>query len=207
MQGSWHHLALRWHRTGGFARRSRRCRSRGRAGLSANDHHAARRHVSAHEAYQDWSKTGRWRTRATDSDVWCRRRVLRRPASRTATTTGVHSRAEERHPRLDEGARSRSPMFDRVERTVMAELLLDVRPRGLTIDPELAIATWRPRLLGAVGRVLPKTRDFGGAVGSTRRPCSTLPKGHATQAKAMLHDRGPRWCGPRREARPNAVPT
>ena len=68
------------------------------------------------------------------------------------------------------------------------ELLLDVRARGLTIDPELAIGDGGLGFWGAVRKVLPKTREQRCWVHKTANVLNKLPKGVQPKAKAMLHD-------------------
>ena len=68
------------------------------------------------------------------------------------------------------------------------ELLLDVRARGLTIDPELAIGDGGLGFWGAVRKVFPKTREQRCWVHKTANVLNKLPKGVQPKAKAMLHD-------------------
>ena len=68
------------------------------------------------------------------------------------------------------------------------ELLLDVRARGLTIDPELAIGDGGLGFWGAVRKVFPKTREQRCWVHKTATVLNKLPKGVQPKAKAMLHD-------------------
>ena len=68
------------------------------------------------------------------------------------------------------------------------ELLLDVRDRGLTIDPDLAIGDGGLGVWGAVRKVFPKTREQRCWVHKTANVLNKLPKGVQAKAKAMLHD-------------------
>ena len=65
---------------------------------------------------------------------------------------------------------------------------LDVRARGLTIDPELAIGDGGLGFWGAVRKVFPKTREQRCWVHKTANVLNKLPKGVQPKAKAMLHD-------------------
>ena len=68
------------------------------------------------------------------------------------------------------------------------ELLLDVRPRGLTIDPELAIGDGGLGFWGAVRNVCPQTREQRCWVHKTANVLNKLPTGVQPKAKAMLYD-------------------
>ena len=68
------------------------------------------------------------------------------------------------------------------------ELLLDVRHRGLTIDPELAIGDGGLGFWGAVRKVFPQTREQRCWVHKTANVLNTLPTGVQPKAKAMLYD-------------------
>ena len=68
------------------------------------------------------------------------------------------------------------------------ELLLDVRHRGLTIDPELAIGDGGLGFWGAVRKVCPQTREQRCWVHKTANVLNTLPTGVQPKAKAMLYD-------------------
>ena len=68
------------------------------------------------------------------------------------------------------------------------ELLLDVRHRGLTIDPELAIGDGGLGCWGAVRKVFPQTREQRYWVHKTANVLNKLPTGVQPQAKAMLYD-------------------
>ena len=68
------------------------------------------------------------------------------------------------------------------------ELLLDVRHRGLTIDPELAIGDGGLGFWGAVRNVFPQTREQRCWVHKTANVLNTLPTGVQPKAKAMLYD-------------------
>ena len=106
-----------------------------------------------------------------------RRRVLQRSARGHGQQTAVHSGADGRDPGGDS---SRSPMAS------WRELLLDVRHRGLTIDPELAIGDgggfW-----GALRKVFPQTREQRCWVHKTANVLNKLSKGVQPKAKAMRH--------------------
>ena len=68
------------------------------------------------------------------------------------------------------------------------ELLLDVRPRGLTIDPELAIGDGGLGFWGAVRNVFPQTREQRCWVHKTANVLNKLPTGVQPKVKAMLYD-------------------
>ena len=68
------------------------------------------------------------------------------------------------------------------------ELLLDVRHRGLTIDPELAIGDGGLGFWGAVRKVFPQTREQRCWVHKTANVLIKLPTGVQPKAKAMLYD-------------------
>ena len=68
------------------------------------------------------------------------------------------------------------------------ELLLDVRHRGLTIDPELAIGDGGLGFWGAARKVFPQTREQRCWVHKTANVLNKLPTGVQPQAKAMLYD-------------------
>ena len=68
------------------------------------------------------------------------------------------------------------------------ELLLDVRARGLAIDPELAVGDGGLGFWGAVRKVFPKTREQRWWVHKTANVLNKLPKGVQPKAKVMLHD-------------------
>ena len=68
------------------------------------------------------------------------------------------------------------------------ELLLDVRHRGLTIDPELAIGDGGLGFWGAVRKVFPQTREQRCWVHKTANVLNKLPTGVQPKAKAMLYD-------------------
>ena len=68
------------------------------------------------------------------------------------------------------------------------ELLLDVRHRGLTIEPELAIGDGGLGFWGALRKVFPQTREQRCWVHKTANVLNKLPKGVQPKAKAMLHD-------------------
>jgi putative transposase len=71
-----------------------------------------------------------------------------------------------------------------------SELLLDVRSRGLTIDPELAIGDGALGFWKALGKVFPKTRTQRCWVHKTANVLNKMPKGVQAKAKSMLHDIG-----------------
>ena len=68
------------------------------------------------------------------------------------------------------------------------ELLLDVRARGLAIDPELAVGDGGLGFWGAVRKVFPKTREQRWWVHKTANVLNKLPKSVQPKAKVMLHD-------------------
>ena len=76
----------------------------------------------------------------------------------------------------------------RVSEQSWRELLLDVRHRGLTIDPELAIGDGGLGFWGAVRKVFPQTREQRCWVHKTANVLNKLPTGVQPKAKAMLYD-------------------
>jgi transposase-like protein len=69
-----------------------------------------------------------------------------------------------------------------------SELLLDVRSRGMTIDPELAVGDGALGFWKALGKVFPKTRTQRCWVHKTANVLNKMPKGLQGKAKSMLHD-------------------
>lgn len=67
------------------------------------------------------------------------------------------------------------------------ELLLDVKARGLVIDPKLAIGDGALGFWKALGQVYPSTREQRCTVHKTANVLDKLPKGSQPKAKAMLH--------------------
>ena len=68
------------------------------------------------------------------------------------------------------------------------ELLLDVKRRGLTIDPKLAIGDGALGFWSALRKVYPATREQRCWVHKTANVLNKLPKGLQVKAKAMLHE-------------------
>ncbi len=68
------------------------------------------------------------------------------------------------------------------------ELLLDVKRRGLAIDPKLAIGDGALGFWTALAKVYPTTRTQRCWVHKTANVLNKLPKGLQAKAKAMLHD-------------------
>ena len=68
------------------------------------------------------------------------------------------------------------------------ELLLEVRSRGLAVDPELAIGDGALGFWKALGKVFPKTRTQRCWVHKTANVLNKMPKGVQAKAKSMLHD-------------------
>lgn len=67
------------------------------------------------------------------------------------------------------------------------EPLLDVKARGLTIDPKLAIGDGALGFWKALGQVYASTREQRCTVHKTANVLDKLPKGSQPKAKAMLH--------------------
>jgi putative transposase len=67
------------------------------------------------------------------------------------------------------------------------ELLLDVKARGLEIDPQLAIGDGALGFWKAVRQVYPSTRQQRCTVHKTANVLDKLPKSVQPKAKAMLH--------------------
>jgi transposase-like protein len=68
------------------------------------------------------------------------------------------------------------------------EVLLDIRKRGLTIDPQLATGDGALGFWKAVRKVFPKTRSQRCWVHKTANVLNKLPKSLHGKAKSMLHD-------------------
>ena len=68
------------------------------------------------------------------------------------------------------------------------ELLLDVRSRGLAIDPKLAVGDGALGFWAALGKIYPTTRVQRCWVHKTANVLNKLPKSLQPKAKAMLHD-------------------
>jgi len=68
------------------------------------------------------------------------------------------------------------------------ELLLDVKSRGLTIDPKLAIGDGALGFWAALAKVFPATRIQRCWVHKTANVLAKMPKSVQAKAKAMLHD-------------------
>jgi putative transposase len=68
------------------------------------------------------------------------------------------------------------------------ELLLDVKARGLTIEPKLAIGDGALGFWKALGQVYSSTREQRCTVHKTANVLDKLPKGSQPKAKSMLHE-------------------
>lgn len=68
------------------------------------------------------------------------------------------------------------------------ELLLDVKRRGLSIDPKLAVGDGALGFWKAVAEVFPSTQEQRCWVHKTANVLDKLPKGKQAKAKAMLHE-------------------
>lgn len=68
------------------------------------------------------------------------------------------------------------------------ELLSDVKRRGLTVDPKLAIADGALGFWAAARKVWPTTREQRCWVHKTANVLNTLPKSMQAKAKSRLHD-------------------
>ena len=68
------------------------------------------------------------------------------------------------------------------------ELLLDVKRRGLAIDPKLAIVDGALGFWAALGKIYPTTRVQRCWVHKTANVLNKLPKSLQPKAKAMLHE-------------------
>ena len=69
-----------------------------------------------------------------------------------------------------------------------SELLLDVKRRGLTVDPKLAIGDGALGFWKAVAEVFGNTREQRCWVHKTANVLDKLPKGKQPKAKTMIHD-------------------
>ncbi len=77
------------------------------------------------------------------------------------------------------------------------ELLLDVKRRGLAIEPKLAIGDGALGFWKAVAEVFPNTREQRCWVHKTANVLDKLPKGKQAKAKSMIHEI---WMADTREA-------
>ncbi len=68
------------------------------------------------------------------------------------------------------------------------ELLLDLKSRGLRIEPALAVGDGALGFWAALRKVWPTTREQRCWVHKTRNVLNKMPKGLREKAKAMLHD-------------------
>jgi putative transposase len=68
------------------------------------------------------------------------------------------------------------------------ELLLDVKRRGLTVEPKLAVGDGALGFWKALAEVFPSTREQRCWVHKTANVLDKLPKGKQANAKAMLHE-------------------
>ena len=68
------------------------------------------------------------------------------------------------------------------------ELLLDVKRRGLAVEPKLAIGDGALGFWKALAEVYPNTREQRCWVHKTANVLDKLPKGKQPKAKAMIHD-------------------
>jgi putative transposase len=68
------------------------------------------------------------------------------------------------------------------------ELLLDVKRRGLTVEPKLAVGDGALGFWKALREIFPNTREQRGWVHKTANVLDKLPKGSQPKAKSMLHD-------------------
>jgi putative transposase len=69
-----------------------------------------------------------------------------------------------------------------------SELLLDVKRRGLTVDPKLAIGDGALGFWKAVAEVFPATKEQRCWVHKTANILDKLPKGKQAKAKSMIHE-------------------
>jgi len=68
------------------------------------------------------------------------------------------------------------------------ELLLDLKSRGLTVEPQLAVGDGALGFWAALRKVWPTTREQRCWVHKTRNVLNKMPKGLRAKAKAMLHE-------------------
>ena len=68
------------------------------------------------------------------------------------------------------------------------ELLLDIKRRGLVVDPKLAVGDGALGFWKAVAEVFPNTRQQRCWVHKTANVLDKLPKGKQARAKSMLHE-------------------
>jgi putative transposase len=137
-----------------------------------------------------WSdEHDRWRRRDLSARryvyVWAERHL---PASPAGRGEAVHSRADRRDPGRQEGA-------DRLHRRCPREcaglarvLLLDLKRRGLTAPPRLAVADGALGFWTAVGELWPTTAEQRCWVHKTANVLNKLPKSQQAKAKRALQD-------------------
>jgi transposase-like protein len=77
------------------------------------------------------------------------------------------------------------------------ELLLDVKRRGMTIDPKLAVGDGALGFWKALAEVFPKTKEQRCWVHKTANVLDKLPKNKQAKAKSMIHEI---WMADTREA-------
>ena len=77
------------------------------------------------------------------------------------------------------------------------ELLLDVKRRGLTIDPKLAVGDGALGFWKALAEVFPTTKEQRCWVHKTANVLDKLPKNKQAKAKSMIHEI---WMADTREA-------
>src|SRR6186997_2786144 len=89
-----------------------------------------------------------------------------------------------------EGKKELVGLTDGVRESVQSwrELLLDLRRRGLSIGPELAVADGAPGFWQALEEVWPKTRGQRCWVNKTANVLNRLPKSQQSKAKRALQD-------------------
>jgi transposase-like protein len=76
----------------------------------------------------------------------------------------------------------------RESKTAWKEMLLDLKKRGLTIDPRLAVGDGALGFWAAIDEVFPKARRQRCWVHKTANILDKLPKSIQSKAKSMIHD-------------------
>lgn len=136
-----------------------------------------------------------WRRRRVDKDRWVYMWAdgiysgLRAEGQRLCTLVviGVNDRGEKRFLAIEDGVRESTQSW--------REVLLDLKSRGLTRPPQLAVGDGALGFWGALKEVFPKTRHQRCWVHKTANVLNYLPKTVQAKAKAALHEI---WMAPTR---------
>jgi putative transposase len=137
-----------------------------------------------------------WRKQRLDRDRWVYVWAdgiysgLRAEGGRLCTLVviGVNDRGEKRFLAIEDGVRESTQSW--------REVLLDLKARGLTRPPELAIGDGALGFWAALEEVFPKSRQQRCWVHKTANVLNALPKSVQPKAKAALHEI---WMAPTRK--------